>query len=98
MDIVILAVVIAVVVIGALGGLVGRGLRIGADISLVSCDAIDVTELFTPPIAVVRRDNREIGRQAAQLLLDRLGEEDPGPRTVVLPTAFVPRDSCAPPA
>jgi LacI family transcriptional regulator, galactose operon repressor len=84
--------------IGALGELIGRGLRIGADISLVSCDAIDVTELFTPPIAVVRRDNREIGRQAARLLLDRLADEDPGPRTVVLPTAFVARDSCAPPA
>jgi LacI family transcriptional regulator len=83
--------------IGALEELLARGLAIGRDVSLVSCDAIDVTELFTPPIAVVRRDNREIGRQAAALLLERLGEVDPGPRTVVLPTAFDARASAGPP-
>jgi LacI family transcriptional regulator len=83
--------------IGTLEELLARGLTIGTDISLISCDAIDVTELFTPPIAVVRRDNREIGRQAAALLLERLGDEDPGPRTVVLPTSFDARPSAAPP-
>lgn len=83
--------------IGALEELLARGLSIGPDISLVSCDAIDVTELLSPPIAVVRRDNAEIGRQAATLLLERMGEDDPGPRTVVLETTFEPRSSCAPP-
>jgi LacI family transcriptional regulator len=82
--------------IGTLEELAARGLAIGRDISLVSCDAIDVTELYTPPIAVVRRDNREIGRQAAELLLERVGDEDPGPRTVLLPTTFDPRPSAAP--
>jgi LacI family transcriptional regulator len=84
--------------VGTLEELLARDLRVGTDISLVSCDAIDVTELFTPPIAVVRRDNREIGRQAASLLLERVGDEDPGARTVVLPTTFEPRPSCAAPA
>ena len=83
--------------VGTLEELLARGLTVGGDISLVSCDAIDVTELFTPPIAVVRRDNREIGRQAAALLLERVGEDDPGPRTIVLPTTFDARPSCAPP-
>lgn len=83
--------------VGTLEELLARGIQVGADVSLVSCDAIDVTELFTPPIAVVLRDNREVGRQAALLLLERLGEEDPGPRTVTLPTEFHARPSCAPP-
>jgi LacI family transcriptional regulator len=83
--------------IGTLEELLARGLTIGTDISLISCDAIDVTELFTPPIAVVRRDNREIGRQAAGLLLERMGEDDPGARTIVLETTFDARPSCAPP-
>ncbi len=83
--------------IGTLEELRARGVAVGADVSLVSCDAIDVTELYDPPIAVVRRDTREIGRQAAKLLLERVGEDDPGARTVVLPTTFVPRASCAPP-
>lgn len=83
-------------VIGTLEELRARGLTVGRDVSLVSCDAISVTELFEPPIAVIRRDNAEIGRRAAQLLLEDLGDT-PRPRTVVLPTEFVARPSCAPP-
>lgn len=82
--------------IGALAELQARGLRVGDDISLVSCDAISVTEFFDPPIAVVRRENRELGRQAAQLLLEQMRDEQP-PRQITLPTEFVPRESCAPP-
>jgi LacI family transcriptional regulator len=82
--------------IGTLEELRARSLTVGTGISLVSCDAIDITELFTPPIAVVRRDNREIGHQAATLLLERVGEVDPGARSVVLPTTFEARPSCAP--
>jgi LacI family transcriptional regulator len=84
------------ILIGTLEELLARGLRVGADISLVSCDAISITELFTPPIAVVRRDNRELGRRAAQLLLRHLDGDDVR-QEVVLPTEFVPRASCAPP-
>ncbi len=85
------------ILVGTLEELQRRGRRVGADISLVSCDAISITELFKPPIAVVRRDNRELGRRAAQLLLRHL-EGDEVPQEVVLPTEFVPRASCAPPA
>jgi len=73
-----------------------EGLRVGRDISLVSCDAVPITELYDPPIAVVRRDNIEIGRRAAQLLLDLL-EREGEPRQDILPTEFLPRPSCAPP-
>ena len=73
-----------------------RGLRIGQDISLASCDEISLTELHDPPIAVVHRDNTEIGRRSATLLLKRLQGEDE-PETVTLPTSFEPRASCAPP-
>lgn len=82
--------------IGALTELRDRGVRVGEDISLVSCDAIPVTELFTPPIAVIRRDNREIGRQAALLMLRHMGGEETRER-VLLPTEFVSRPSAAPP-
>jgi LacI family transcriptional regulator len=85
------------ILIGTLEELLRRELRVGEDISLVSCDAISITELFTPPIAVVRRDNRELGRRAAQLLLRHLEGEEVR-QEVVLPTEFVPRASCAPPA
>ena len=83
--------------VGALEEIKARGLALGADVSLVSCDAISVTELFDPPIAVIRRDTVELGRAAAQLLLEQLRSEDAEPRTVVLPTEFVARDSAGPP-
>ena len=83
--------------VGALEQLRDRGVRVGADVSLISCDAISVTELFDPPIAVIRRDNFELGARAAELLLDQLEDMDAQPQQVVLPTEFVPRPSCAPP-
>ncbi|MET0818153.1 MAG: LacI family DNA-binding transcriptional regulator [Solirubrobacteraceae bacterium] len=81
---------------GMLGELARRDVRIGRDISVVSCDAVPLTELFAPPIAVVRRDNRALGEAAAQLLLDQLGGASE-PSSVVLPTEFVARASCGPP-
>jgi LacI family transcriptional regulator len=82
---------------GMLAELTRRQVRIGGDVSVVSCDAVPLTELFAPPIAVVRRDNRALGERAAQLLLDQLGGASE-PSTVVLPTEFLPRASCGPPA
>jgi len=82
--------------IGTLEELQRRDLLVGEDVSLVSCDAISVTELFRPPIAVVLRDTRELGRRAAQLLLEQL-ETEVAPHAVTLPTRFVPRPSCGPP-
>lgn len=73
-----------------------RDLRVGADISLVSCDTIPATELHQPPIAVIQRDTVELGRRSAELLL-RCLEHPTVPTTLTLPTHFVPRASCAPP-
>lgn len=81
---------------GTLAELKRQSVKVGADISLVSCDDIALTELFEPPIAVIRRDTRELGRRAAQLLLRQFGG-DTKSREVLLPTEFVARESCAPP-
>jgi LacI family transcriptional regulator len=77
-----------------------RGLEIGPRLSLVGCDDVAITELYRPQIATVRRDNRHMGRMAAELLLRRLrgGEdEEDAPSEVVIPTEFVPRQSCVAP-
>jgi LacI family transcriptional regulator len=83
--------------IGALRVVSERGIELGRDLSFVSCDDVAVTELYRPPIAVVRRDNELVGRVAAELLLQRLRGEDE-PSEAVLPTEYVPRASCAPPS
>lgn len=82
--------------LGALQVVSERALRLGADLSFVGCDDIAVADLYQPPVAIVRRDNRAMGRAAAELLLARL-REGAGPSDVVLPTEFVARPSCGPP-
>jgi LacI family transcriptional regulator len=83
-------------VTGALQEISERGLKVGRDISLVACDDISLTRLHDPPIAVVDRDNLEMGRLSAELLLERLAQDAP-PRSATLPTRFIPRPSAAPP-
>lgn len=81
---------------GALRALHERGVRVGEDISFIGCDNVLVAELHDPPIAVVRRDTRALGDQAAELLLRAIAGEE-GIEDVVLPTEFLLRPSCAPP-
>ena len=81
------------ILVGTLREIVERGVAVGQDLSLVSCDDYAISELLSPQIAVVRRDYAEMGKQAAKLLLRRLGGDE-RPRTVTLPTTFVPRASC----
>ncbi len=82
------------VLAGCVRALVRHGVRVPDDISLVTCDEVDLSELHSPPIASVARDTLLLGRTAAELLLERLNGGEP--RTVVLPTTFTPRPSCGP--
>ena len=77
---------------GALTEIRYRRISIPDELSLISCDDVALARLMVPPIAVVRRDTRELGRTAASLLLAQLRDDEP-PRTVVLPTEFVARES-----
>ena len=84
--------------LGCLRVIQQRGLEVGRDISLVTCDDVALSGLYRPPIASISRDTVAIGRTAADLLLKRLGDEADGqPQDVVLPTMFTPRASAAPP-
>lgn len=81
--------------LGALRVLRAKGIRLGRDLSFIGCDDIAITELYDPPIAVVRRDNSAIGVCAADLMLDALQDET-FHADMVLPTEFVARPSCGP--
>ena len=85
------------ILLGALEEIHDRGLALGSELSLVSCDTVSLTELHQPPIAVVRRDPREIGRRAGGLLLRHLTDSSAPAEEVTLPTEFVARASCGPP-
>jgi LacI family transcriptional regulator len=82
------------VLAGCVRALVRHGIRIPDEMSLVTCDEVDLSELHQPPIASVARDTLLLGRTAAELVMERLAGGEP--RTVLLPTTFTPRPSCGP--
>lgn len=84
------------VLVGCLEVMHARGIHVGRDVSVVTCDDIPASLLYQPPIASISRDTVGLGRAAAALLLRRL-RDGGGPETVVLPTAYKPRASVAPP-
>jgi LacI family transcriptional regulator len=81
---------------GCLRSLQRHRIRIPEDLSLVTCDEIPLSELYSPPIASVTRDTVELGRVSAELLLRRINDEGP-PESRILPTVFLPRPSCGSP-
>lgn len=80
---------------GVISAINELGFRIPDDVSLVTADANDLTELHCPSISFVGRDPGLFGRAAAESLLRQLDGEPPD--VVTLPTSFVERSSCARP-
>ncbi len=79
---------------GALSVVRSRKLRIGRDLSLVTCDEIPLSRFFETPIATIMRDTKLMGQTAAHLLLESISEPHRPARTVVLPTWFESGASC----
>lgn len=61
-------------------------------IPLAGFDDFDLSDVLGLPLTLVSYDADEIGRQAARLLIDRLGQRDeerPAPRRVTVPTRVI---------
>lgn len=80
---------------GCIRALIRNGIAIPNDMSLVTCDEVDLSELFSPPISSIGRDTDGLGRSAALLLLERLTGSTEA-NTVLMPTTYKPRPSCSP--
>lgn len=76
---------------GIIGALHRHGVRIGRDISLITCDDIPLAEFHDPPISVVARDTEEMGVLAAGLLLEQL--DGGASRIETVPTSVILRES-----
>jgi LacI family transcriptional regulator len=83
------------IAMGAISTLEERGLQIPQDIALVSFDDLPNTSQIFPFLTVVTQPVYDMGMNAAQLLLSRLGSDVRlRPRHVVLPVRLVVRHSC----
>jgi LacI family transcriptional regulator len=83
---------------GVLRAIRAHGLEIPRDISIVGSGDSELAELYTPAISVQRWSQAEVGRMAAELLLNRIFDgAEPQARHVLVPNEFLARASTAPP-
>ncbi|GAC1384531.1 MAG: substrate-binding domain-containing protein [Herpetosiphon sp.] len=81
--------------IGVIEGLRAAHIDVPRDMAVVSYDDIELASALHPFLTVVAQPARTFGTIAMQFLLDRLdGNDDPSPRTVVLPPQLIVRESC----
>lgn len=81
--------------VGALKAIYQRGLRMPDDIALVAFDELDWMSLVRPNLTAVSQPTYELGRTAAELLLQRIEDNTRPPREVVLEPTLTVRQSCA---
>jgi LacI family transcriptional regulator len=81
--------------LGALSVCRRRGLQVPGDVALASFDDPPYGDLLDPPLTALRRNEEEMGRLAASLLLHALqATAVPQPAEVRLPVELVIRRSC----
>ena len=56
--------------LGLMRGLIKRGITIPGDIALVGYDDVEFASVLTTPLTSIRQPKYELGRTAAELLLD----------------------------
>ena len=84
------------VALGLMHGLARHGLTPGRDFALTGFDDIAEAALATPSLTTLAAAPRARGRQAAQMLLDRLRDPDADARRIVASVQLVIRASSCP--
>jgi LacI family transcriptional regulator len=77
-----------------LRGLRKMGKTAGRDVPMLSFDDFELADMLTPSLSVVRQPAEMLGREAATLLFERLNGGGGEPRSVILPTTLILRQSC----
>jgi LacI family transcriptional regulator len=79
---------------GALRALSEAGLRVPADMAVVSFDDLPAAAYANPPLTTVRQPISELGATAVRVLIEQIESADTAPSLVRLPTTLVVRASC----
>jgi LacI family transcriptional regulator len=74
-----------------------RGLRCPSDVSVVGHNDMPYVDMLSPPLTTVRIAQRNMGNQAARLLLDQVADPAARRERIVLEPSLVVRGSTAPP-
>jgi LacI family transcriptional regulator len=73
-----------------------RGVRCPEDVSVIGFNDMPFAARFQPPLTTIRIPHYEIGKAAAQLMLERLQGGGSAPREIMLEPSLVVRGSTAP--
>ena len=82
--------------LGALETIHEQGLRIPEDVAVIGFDDMSWAASLRPSLTAVVQPDEELGRAAAQLLLERIKDPTRLTRHIVLPTRLTIRASCGP--
>jgi DNA-binding LacI/PurR family transcriptional regulator len=80
--------------LGALAAVHAAGFAVPSDVAVVGYDDMPWALALNPPLTAVRQPGLEMGRRAADLLLQRISEPGRSPSLVVLQPTLVVRRSC----
>lgn len=81
------------IALGAIKAIKEEGLRIPGDISIVGFDDLKFCSTLDVPLTTVRQPKREIGENAAQILIDKIERSSSHIQKIVLPTKLIVRES-----
>jgi LacI family transcriptional regulator len=83
--------------LGCYDAIAAAGLQCPRDISIVGHNDIPLLDMVSPPLTTLRIQHREMGRQAARLLLERISTPDAKPVRITLPPELIVRRSTTAP-
>lgn len=84
------------IAIGAIGALRENGIECPRDISIVGYNDVPLTDQLDPPLTTIRLPGHELGRVAAELLVNRIDGTEATTNAVVLAPELIVRASTAP--
>lgn len=82
------------VALGAIEAINDEGLKVPDDISVIGFDDSEISQYVTPKLTTVRQACDEIGKEAADILIDQINRKEKVTVNKVIPVELIIRDSC----
>jgi len=78
---------------GCIKALKESGLKIPKDVAVVGHDDIEFAAIMEPPLTTVHIPRHQLGKKAAEILLEKISGNHKGPRTLVIKPELIVRES-----
>jgi len=79
--------------LGLMSRLQQKGIRIPEDMSVIGYDNIELAEYFSPPLTTIHQPKRRVGKNAFEILLERIKDKEHERRVFEMHPEIVERDT-----